>query len=495
VAVDVPVTAPHVVMAVANPIVTDARVRKTAASVRALGYKVTLLWADNASSVVTEGEMAGVRTLGLPVPYYLRTRSLAAMGQRARPPSPWFRVGYRDAAQRRVKAAQLAARRARLNTDQEPAALRFAALVHRLRAKALSVRLDRHQRRYENWRRGLSWDRELAIVADLDGVFGPWFDKLEPDVLHMHDVHLLSAAVHAKRRLTARGKPPILIYDAHEYVRGMEGGNPFWEAGYAAMERELAPEADAFITVSEPIADRLVTELDLPTRPSVVLNTPYLQAGKDLEAGPDLRTSLGLAPDVPLVAYAGVLHANRNLVPLIEAFGLLQGVHLALVCVPNAHYSVAAGLGEHAAKLGLSDRVHLIDPVAPAQVVRFLSTAWVGVHPMATGFPNHEMALPNKLFDYLWAGLPVAVSQVKAMADLVNSAGAGTTFNPEDPQSIASAIKRVLEDREQFAAAARDPGLKARFAWEAQAKKLAQLYAQVAPLGTPASNAERDLAQ
>jgi glycosyltransferase involved in cell wall biosynthesis len=472
-------------MAVANPITADARVRKSAASAAAMGYRVTLLWADDTGHVVTEGELGGARTVGLPVAYELRQEAQRRVSKKAAAGRNWLPIGYANARARRIRAAELAARRARLDTDRVPVSLRAAQLAHRVRSKALSVRTERRQSRYEAWRRRQPWRKELANVADLEGVFNPWLVKLEPDLLHLHDVHLLGAGVHAKRRLAARGKQVKLVYDAHEYVAGMLGGNPFWEAAYTAMEREFAREADAVITVSEPIADLLPQELGLPTRPTVVLNTPLLRAGQEQACGPDLRAALGLGLDVPLGVYAGVLAANRNLKQLIEGVALVENVHLALVCVPNAHYPVALGLAEHAAKLGVGDRVHLVEPVTPEEVVRFLSSATFGIHPMALGLPNHEMALPNKLFDYLWAGLPVAVSRVKAMGELVAEAGIGVTFDPADPASIAEAIRLVLADREALARAARAPALKERFAWETQAEKLAELYAGLVPLADP----------
>ena len=101
---------------------------------------------------------------------------------------------------------------------------------------------------------------------------------------------------------------------------------------------------------------------------------------------------------------------------------------------------------------------------------------------MALGLPNHEMALPNKLFDYIWAGLPLAVSQLEAMGGLVSEAGLGYTFDPADPASIAVAIRRVLDNRDKLARTVAAPELKERFCWEAQVRELGALYSRLAPL-------------
>jgi glycosyltransferase involved in cell wall biosynthesis len=508
----------------------DARVRKTAISVQAMGYRVTLLWAGPTRGEVIEEDLEGVRTIGLPVPYHLRVRAAQVEAKRAALRPRPLNLGYRDAQARRLRAAELAAWRARTGTIRQPLTLRWAELVHRFRSKILSASVGAHQRRYESHQRRYKerrlarpWRRELAEVADLDGIFTPWMIELAPDILHLHDIHLLSAGVNAKRYLAARGAAPKLIYDAHEYVRGMIGQNPFREAGFTGLERELITQADSVVTVSEPIADRLRQDLGLAVRPTVVLNSPPLAAGaraSDGAAGqdgdgaqdsdgtqdkhgaaasgkdshdaagacassvkaPSIRSTIGLPDDRPLAVYSGVLHANRRLSALVDGFSLLDGVDLALVCVPNTRYSVPQELNRLAAEKGMADRFHLVEPVAPEQVVRFLSSATLGVHPMALGLPNHEMALPNKLFDYIWAGLPVAVSQVAAMSELVGEAGIGATFDPDEPASIAAAVRLVLDNHAQMAAAARSPRLRQRFSWEAQMVKLEAVYQSLCPV-------------
>ncbi|MDR2454406.1 MAG: glycosyltransferase [Bifidobacteriaceae bacterium] len=476
--------AKHVVMAVANPIRLDARVRKTARAVRDLGYRVSVVWAAEPGGEPVAAEMDGIATIGLPVSYRLRdwaaARDLAAAQRAARA----WRPAYRAAEDRRLAAARLAARQARLGGGAPGAGLRAAQAVHRLRSKAHSVQSGRRRRRATRARQARGWRAELMNVADLEGVFTPWLERLQPDILHLHDIHLLGAGVNAKRARLAAGAPVKLVYDAHEYVRGMHGPNRYQIDAYAAMERELVAQADGVVTVSQAIAEALERELGLGARPTVVLNTPPLAAAAQAGGGgPSLRARLGLAGAVPLAVYAGVLHTNRNLRQLVDAIGQLEGWHLALVCVPHPRTPAAARLAERIGELGLQDRVHLVEPVAPEQVAGFLSSATLGVHPMSTGLPNHEMALPNKLFDYIWAGLPVAVSRAQTMAQLVADSGLGAAFDPADPADIARALRQVAARRDQFAQAAGAAELRQRYAWEVQAARLAALYAALDPAG------------
>ena len=455
--------------------------RKAALAVADAGFRVTLVWGDHLASTVVEGELGPVRTIGLPVPYLLRdARARQIIRRRAwRPGWP----AYRDRGSLRAAVVRLQAASARAEGRGIGArlVLRFRAFVNGVRSKAFAFqervfaslwrRLDR--RRLGNLPH-VNWRRELANVADLEAAFTKWLWRLEPDAIHVHDIHLLGAGVQAKRRLAKRGRRVPLVYDAHEYVSGLAGKDPVAEAAYAAMEAELIGDADAVITVSEPIADALVTRYGLPRRPTVVLNSPSAE-GRAVCAT-DVRSAAGVASSDPLVVYAGGLGRLRNVPAAIRALPLLDGVHLAVVCVPDTSHAGARALVAVAAEEGVEDRVHLLEPVPPEETVSFLATADIGIHPMLTGVANHEMALPNKLFDYLFAGLPVVVSKVAEMDRFVHRWRVGETFDPDDPADLAAAVRVVLADLSDYATRTCDPALRGDYSWERQAEEIRQLY-------------------
>lgn len=481
---DTPAQQRHVVMAVASGIARDARVRKSALAVAEAGFRVTVLWGDHEGSAVVEGELGPVRTIGLPVPYLLRDRRTRRIVRRRgwRPAWP----AYRNRTELRAAGMALAAASARIEGRGVLARgmLSVRTLVHKVRARVFafqerafaSLWRRRDQRRYSHLDR-VDWRRELANIADLEASFTKWLWRLEPDVLHIHDIHLLGAGVQAKLRLAAQGRQVPLVYDAHEYVPGMTGGDVVTEAAYQHMEAELVGSADALITVSEPIADALQERYRLPRRPVVVLNTP--SDSTPPPAGTDIRSVAGVAEGTPLLVYSGVLGRLRNIPTIIRALALLDDVHFAAICVPNAHYPVARALLDVADDAGVRDRVHLIEPVDPEQIIDFLRTADLGVHPMVRGLPNHEMALPNKLFDYVYAGLPVVVSDVTEMQRFVREWGVGETFDPDDPAALAAAVRTVLADLEAYRARTASPELRAAYSWERQAANIAALHAEL----------------
>jgi glycosyltransferase involved in cell wall biosynthesis len=127
-----------------------------------------------------------------------------------------------------------------------------------------------------------------------------------------------------------------------------------------------------------------------------------------------------------------------------------------------------------AAELGVAERVHVLPYVPHHQVVRFLAGADLGVIPIHH-WPNHEIALITKYFEYSHARLPLVVSDVKTMAGVTRSTGQGEVFRAEDTEDYARAVKTVLADPGGYRAVY-DPGMLSAWTWEAQAEVLHGVY-------------------
>ena len=349
-----------------------------------------------------------------------------------------------------------------------------AATLRRLvppAVKALRRPVDRIRVRYWQLRLGdRAWRRLEPGLWNYERAFGPVIDELAPDLIHAHDFRMLGVGA----RAAARGENVKLVWDAHEYLPGAapRRDNVRWLPAHLAYEREYLPYADAVVTVSDTLAGMLQADHGLAERPTVVLNAPG--AAPDAEV-PDLRALCGVGPDTPLLVYSGSASPQRGLATVVEALPLLDGVHLALV--------VADPDAPHIRALTLSDRVHAVPYVPHDQVSRFLATADVGLIPIHH-WPNHEIALITKFFEYSHAHLPIVVSDVRTMAETVRATGQGEVFRARDAADLARAIRAVLDDPKRYRAVydAPDSPLP-QWTWEAQAEKLIELYRRLAGAG------------
>ena len=326
-----------------------------------------------------------------------------------------------------------------------------------------------------------AWRRLEPGLWNYERVFGPVIDALRPDLIHAHDFRMLGVGARAAWRARAQGRPARLLWDAHEFLPGARPrrDNAHWLPAHLAYQREYVPAADAVVTVSDALAGLLQREYGLAERPAVVLNAPSSAAPGTrpgdprpghgpLRPVPDLRKLCGVGPETPLIVYAGSVAPQRGLDTAVAALSALDGVHLALVVPDPAAPSVRA--------LAASDRVHAVGYVPYEQVPAFLSTADAGLIPLRH-WPNHEIALITKFFEYAHARLPIVVSDVRTMAGTVLDAGLGEVFRAGDPSDLARAVRAVLADPGRYRAAYDGPDSPLPgWTWEAQADRLDAIY-------------------
>jgi hypothetical protein len=115
--------------------------------------------------------------------------------------------------------------------------------------------------------------------------------------------------------------------------------------------------------------------------------------------------------------------------------------------------------------------------VSPEEVVPYISTATIGVSPLPADVVNYDLALPNKLFDYMQAKLPIVSSDCHEVSELLSKFPLGETFDWQDPKALASSVESVLSRISEFG----ETYLKLskelkQFTWEAQESELKSAY-------------------
>jgi len=133
-----------------------------------------------------------------------------------------------------------------------------------------------------------------------------------------------------------------------------------------------------------------------------------------------------------------------------------------------------------ASELGVATRVTLEDPVAPDQVVGAITDADVGLAMIQPSCLSYELSLPNKLFEYLAAQLPVLGSDAPVIASFLTAHGIGATARAADPADIAAKLAAILEPGEHTRLLAAVRRARERLSWGEESRLLVSVYEEAA---------------
>jgi len=277
---------------------------------------------------------------------------------------------------------------------------------------------------------------------------------------HASDLYALSSCSRAARRRPGAS----LTYDARELYTAVASvaDRPLVRAFWRWVEYRHIRRADAVFTVSGAIAD----ELSRRYRIDAPILLPNVPDPASQTSGPGLRmllhgahtnadTNAGIhtGKDDPIILHLGQMRSERGCDLLIRAFARMQHVrpggadHARLVFL--GYGPEEARLRQLAASTSASARIHFVPPVEPDRVHAAASDAAVGVTLLQDTCLNHRYALPNKLFDYVHAGVPVLASDLPEISRVVNGEGLGMTVRPDDLDAVARALRTMLSDHDR----------------------------------------------
>jgi glycosyltransferase involved in cell wall biosynthesis len=288
------------------------------------------------------------------------------------------------------------------------------------------------------------------------------------DVFHAHDLDALWPAALA----AGRGKVP-LVYDSHELFTQQSSlvSRPRVRGFWQWWERRLLPRVARVMTVSPPIAADLQHRYSLAEKPTVVRNLPPWR-----EAAPSrrLREALGLVGDPqPLALYQGGFLTDNGLLEVIDAMVRIDHGRLALLGGgPTEHL-----LRKRVQDSGLQDRVRFLPRVPFPELHEWTCGADIGVCVIKPSGDSFNWSLPNKLFEYFIAALPVLAGDTPQIRQVIEETGTGVVADSQDPEALAQALQNLFNDaarRLRFSAAARIAAQ--QYCWQQEAPRLLALY-------------------
>jgi len=290
--------------------------------------------------------------------------------------------------------------------------------------------------------------------------------RTKADAYHAHDLDTLLACWVASRAKRAK-----LVYDVHEMMveESAVQKRPVTRAIWLILERLLICKADAVLTVNNSIAAELARRYQIEP-PRVLMNCPELR--RIAKTG-ELRKILKIGPSQWIVLHQGGLLPGSGLEVLVESLRRVENVVLVFLGRGPAREQLQL----MADSMGLGDRVRFLDPVPFEALPRYTASSDLGLAIVKNAGLSYFLSLPNKIFDYMMAGVPILTSNFPERQRIVTENGTGLAVDPSDPRRVAQGIESILKDRESYRKMAANCRRAAkRYNWERESVKLTEIY-------------------
>lgn len=259
--------------------------------------------------------------------------------------------------------------------------------------------------------------------------------RLDPVVVHCHDLPAAHWAI-----MWAPPKVRI-VYDAHEIYEELAGMPHHRRARYRRWQQDVASRVDALIVANDGIGEYLRHQYPELPEPVVVRNSHASIRRDTAPTGHGtIRADLGVPASANLAVYIGGVGRFRGLATLIDAMQYLPSPwHVAIIGTGSLRGALMRRAG--ALPLSVRNRLHWGDPVPPEVVVEYVSSATVGLILYEPVCLNHQVATPNKLWEFAAAGLPIVVSPLPALSREILTHDLGVVVRDAgDPRCIAEAL-------------------------------------------------------
>jgi glycosyltransferase involved in cell wall biosynthesis len=283
------------------------------------------------------------------------------------------------------------------------------------------------------------------------------------DIVHCNDLNALPIGVLIK---TICSKNIKIVYDAHEYETEILGLDGIEKKIIRWLEKWLITYSDKVITVSDAIASEYVRLYNIK-KPALVLNTPIY---KIIEKKDNFRRTFDILSEQTIFLYQGGLSHGRGIEILLETFKIIDDDNSVIVFMG---YGPLEGLIKESSKE--YENIYFHPAVPPDELLDFTSSADFGISTIEDSCLSYRYCLPNKMFEYLMAEIPVIVSNLIEMRRLVENNRIGIVAKSNTLAGLQEAItealqldKKILQKSIQI--------VKNIYNWEEQEKVLLNLY-------------------
>jgi len=236
-----------------------------------------------------------------------------------------------------------------------------------------------------------------------------------------------------------RSKP--LFYDSRELFRYLAGltGKKNIQTLLSLIEESYIRDCDKIIVTGMMDAGVLIEDYGLSQDKFILLrNLPRKSARSEAK---DLRKEFNLPHDAVILIYQGVVVKGRGLQKIIELLPENGSLHLVIL----GEGELRVELERYAGELGVASRVIFAGTVTQDELLSYTAGADIGCTLIENISKSYYYALPNKLFEYVAAGIPVLASDLPQMKQIIDRYGVGRYVNPENEDEIIEALNHLCD--------------------------------------------------
>jgi glycosyltransferase involved in cell wall biosynthesis len=302
-------------------------------------------------------------------------------------------------------------------------------LVGRVLPNSVRVRRVYNTRRFKLW-----FNNGALFYANYNIRLFFFLLFSKTDVLWSNDLDTLWA-----NYIASKWKRKQLIFDSHEYFTEVPEliGRPKVQRFWKRIEQRILPKLNHVFTVSPSIADTYKKEYGINVQ--LLRNVPLLTKQ-------DVAVENIKVEGKKIVIYQGSINVNRGIEYMVKAMQHIDNTVLYVI----GKGDISNKISQLISNLNLKEKVKLLGEIPLEQLHEYTQQANLGLSLEEDKGLNYRFALPNKLFDYIHAEIPVLVSPLPEMKTLVDQYQVGKCIEKHEAKHIAEKITGMLNNQEQM---------------------------------------------
>jgi len=285
--------------------------------------------------------------------------------------------------------------------------------------------------------------------------------KIRPQFCHFNDLDTFISTLFLRKNSKIK-----FIYDAHELFPEAQT-EPIKRTIWNILERIIIKKADAIIVPEINRAKYLCRKYSLKKEPSVINNFPnYTEV--DSQIAKKQRRKLKLL-NRKIIIYQGIIGPARFIEKMLEALIFLPDEYVFLL-IGISFKNYQQKIKKHAKQAGIAHRVIFYSNVEPKNMLQILAIGDVGLAFYGNATLNDYYCAPNKVFDYIMAGIPVVTNMTPSL-NMLNGFASVALIEQIEPKFISEGIKRAVNKKETVS-----EENKRKFSWENLERKIKGVY-------------------